>query len=79
MGTKSAFQLSNDKVAHIGDVLSCDEQTAADFDGLSDSLTYAAPVAKNAGVSIEQPPRWLARFMTPKSPAQWLGPAAVPC
>ncbi|WP_064581132.1 phage tail tape measure protein, partial [Klebsiella aerogenes] len=49
------FQLSNDKVAHIGDVLSTVmNKTAADFDGLSDALTYAAPVAKNAGVSIEQ-------------------------
>lgn len=55
MGMKSAFQLSNDKVAHIGDVLSMTmNKTAADFDGLSDALTYTAPVAKNAGVSIEQ-------------------------
>lgn len=55
MGIKSAFQLSNDKVAHIGDVLSMTmNKTAADFDGLSDALTYAAPVAKNAGVSIEE-------------------------
>lgn len=55
MGMRSAFQLSNDKVAHIGDVLSTVmNKTAADFDGLSDALTYAAPVAKNAGVSIEQ-------------------------
>ena len=54
-GMKSAFQLSNDKVAHIGDVLSMTmNKTAADFDGLSDALTYAAPVAKNAGVSIEE-------------------------
>ena len=29
-------------------------KTAADFDGMSDALTYAAPVAKNAGVSIEE-------------------------
>lgn len=55
MGMRSAFQLSNDKVAHIGDVLSTTmNKTAADFDGLSDALTYAAPVAKNAGVSIEE-------------------------
>lgn len=54
-GMKSAFQLSNDNVAHIGDVLSMTmNKTAADFDGLSDALTYAAPVAKNAGVSIEE-------------------------
>ncbi|WP_145506740.1 phage tail tape measure protein [Yersinia alsatica] len=55
MGMKSAFQLSNDKVAHIGDVISMAmNKTAANFDGLSDALTYAAPVAKNAGVSIEE-------------------------
>ena len=55
MGMKSAFQLSNDKVAHIGDVLSMTmNKTAADFDGISDALNYAAPVAKNAGVSIEE-------------------------
>ncbi|MDT7469094.1 phage tail tape measure protein [Citrobacter portucalensis] len=55
MGMRSAFQLSNDKVAHIGDVLSTVmNKTAADFDGLSDAMTYAAPVAKNAGVSIEE-------------------------
>ncbi len=55
MGMKSAFQLSNDKVAHIGHVLSMTmNKTAADFDGMSDALTYAAPVAKNAGVSIEE-------------------------
>ncbi|WP_395280161.1 phage tail tape measure protein [Enterobacter cloacae] len=54
-GMKSAFQLSNDQIAHIGDVLSMTmNKTAADFDGLSDALTYAAPMAKNAGVSIEQ-------------------------
>ncbi|HCL6101930.1 phage tail tape measure protein [Enterobacter cloacae subsp. cloacae] len=54
-GMKSAFQLSNDQIAHIGDVLSMTmNKTAADFDGLSDALTYAAPVALNAGVSIEQ-------------------------
>ncbi|WNI83116.1 phage tail tape measure protein [Enterobacter ludwigii] len=54
-GMKSAFGLSNDKIAHIGDVLSMTmNKTAADFDGMSDALTYAAPVAKNAGVSIEQ-------------------------
>jgi len=55
MGMKPAFQLSNDKVVHIGDVLSMTlNKTASDFDGLSDALTYVAPVAKNAGVSIEQ-------------------------
>lgn len=55
MGMKSAFQLTNDQVTHIGDVLSMTmNKTAADFQGLSDALTYAAPVAKNAGASIEE-------------------------
>ncbi len=55
MGMRSAFQLSNDKVAHIGDVLSTTmNKTAADFNGLSDALTYVAPVAKNAGIGIEE-------------------------
>lgn len=55
MGMRSAFQLSDDKVVHIGDVLSTTmNKTAADFNGLSDALTYIAPVAKNAGISIEE-------------------------
>lgn len=55
MGMRSAFQLANDKVAHIGDVLSTVmNKTAVNFEELSDALTYVAPVAKNAGVSIEE-------------------------
>ena len=55
LGTKNAFQLSNDKVAHIGDVLSATmNKSAADFQGLSDAMTYLAPVAKTAGVSLEE-------------------------
>ncbi|EDR7169083.1 phage tail tape measure protein [Salmonella enterica subsp. houtenae] len=55
MGAKAAFRLSNDAAAHIGDVLSTTmNKTTADFQGLSDSLSYLAPVAKNAGVSLEQ-------------------------
>ncbi|MDR3434014.1 MAG: phage tail tape measure protein [Rouxiella aceris] len=55
MGVKSAFGMSNDKVAHIGDVISTTmNKSAATFDGLSDTMTYAAPVAKNAGISVEQ-------------------------
>lgn len=55
LGTKNAFQLSNDRVAHIGDVLSATmNKSAADFQGLSDALTYFAPVARTAGVSLEQ-------------------------
>lgn len=55
MGMKSAFQLTNNRVTHISDVLSMVmNKTATDFDGLNDSLTYAAPVAKNAGITIEQ-------------------------
>lgn len=55
MSTKSAFGMANSEVAHLGDVISSTlNKTAADFDGLSDALTYIAPVAKNAGVSVEQ-------------------------
>ncbi|MBS1206501.1 MAG: phage tail tape measure protein [Proteobacteria bacterium] len=55
LGTKNAFQLSNDKVAHIGDVLSATmNKSAADFQGLSDAMTYLAPVARAAGVSLEE-------------------------
>ncbi|AWV44548.1 phage tail tape measure protein [Hafnia alvei] len=55
MGVKSAFGLANDKVSHIGDVISAAmNKSAADFEGLSDTLTYAAPVAKNAGISVEE-------------------------
>lgn len=54
-GMKAAFQLTNDQIMHIGDVLSMTmNKTATDFDGLNDSLTYVAPVAKIAGVSLEQ-------------------------
>ena len=55
MGVKSAFGLTNDKVAHIGDVISQTmNKSAANFEGLSDTLTYAAPVAKNADISVEE-------------------------
>lgn len=64
MGMKSAFQLSNDKVAHIGDVLSMTmNKTAADFDGMSDALTYAAPVAKMPVSALKKPPQWSGRCM----------------
>ena len=55
LGTKASFQLSNDDVSHVGDVLSATmNKSAADFQGLSDALTYLGPVAKTAGVSLEQ-------------------------
>ena len=55
MGVKSAMGMTNDTVAHIGDVLSAAmNKSAATFDGLSDTMTYLAPVAKSAGVSLEQ-------------------------
>ncbi|EPW4201865.1 phage tail tape measure protein [Enterobacter hormaechei] len=55
LGTKAAFQLQNSDVSHIGDVLSATmNKSAADFQGLSDALTYLGPVAKTAGVSLEQ-------------------------
>ena len=55
MGVKSAMGMTNDTVAHIGDVLSTAmNKSAATFEGLSDTMTYLAPVAKSAGVSLEQ-------------------------
>lgn len=55
IGTKSAFGLADDKATHIADVISMTmNKSQATFAGLSDSLTYVAPVAKNAGVSLEE-------------------------
>jgi TP901 family phage tail tape measure protein len=55
MGVKSAFGMTNDTVSHIGDVLSSAmNKSAATFEGLSDTMTYAAPVAKQAGISVEE-------------------------
>ena len=55
MGVKSAFGMTNDTVSHIGDVLSTAmNKSAATFEGLSDTMTYAAPVAKQAGISVEE-------------------------
>ncbi|MFO5855256.1 phage tail tape measure protein, partial [Klebsiella pneumoniae] len=49
MGTKAAFQLSNDAAAHIGDVLSATmNKTTADFQGLSHSSRYLAPELANS-------------------------------
>ncbi|HFW3777645.1 TPA: phage tail tape measure protein [Salmonella enterica subsp. enterica serovar Thompson] len=55
IGTKSAFGLSDDKASHIADVISMAiNKTQASFEGLNDSLTYVGPVAKDAGVSLEE-------------------------
>lgn len=55
IGTKSAFGLADDKATHIADVISMTmNKSQATFAGLSDSLTYVAPVAKDAGVSLEE-------------------------
>ncbi|HBW8336423.1 TPA: phage tail tape measure protein [Klebsiella pneumoniae] len=55
IGTKSAFGLADDKASHIADVISMAmNKTQATFEGLSDSLTYVGPVAKDAGVSLEE-------------------------
>ncbi|HCR8761478.1 TPA: phage tail tape measure protein [Shigella flexneri] len=55
IGTKSAFGLADDKASHIADVISMTmNKSQATFEGLSDSLTYAGPVAKDAGVSLEE-------------------------
>lgn len=77
-GMKSAFQLSSDQIAHIGDVLSMTmNKTAADFDGLSDALTYAAPVAKMPGSVSSKPLRWSVRCTMRKLPARWQERVAV--
>lgn len=55
IGTRSAFGLADDKATHIADVISMTmNKSQATFAGLSDSLTYVAPVAKDAGVSLEE-------------------------
>ncbi|QIU90077.1 phage tail tape measure protein [Yokenella regensburgei] len=55
IGTKSAFGLADDKASHIADVISMAmNKTQATFEGLNDSLTYVGPVAKDAGVSLEE-------------------------
>ena len=55
IGTKSAFGLADDKASHIADVISMAiNKTPASFEGLNDSLTYVGPVAKDAGVSLEE-------------------------
>ena len=55
IGTKSAFGLADDKASHIADVISMTmNKSQATFEGLSDSLTYVGPVAKDAGVSLEE-------------------------
>lgn len=55
IGTKSAFGLADDKASHIADVISMAiNKSQASFEGLSDSLTYVGPVAKDAGVSLEE-------------------------
>lgn len=55
IGTKSAFGLADDKASHIADVLSMAiNKSQASFEGLSDALTYVGPVAKDAGVSLEE-------------------------
>ncbi|MEZ3500767.1 phage tail tape measure protein [Pantoea sp. KPR_PJ] len=53
--TKTAFGLNNNDVAHLGDVLNATlDQTGVTFDDLSRALGSVAPVAKNAGVGVEQ-------------------------
>ncbi|MQK86899.1 phage tail tape measure protein [Escherichia coli] len=55
IGTKSAFGLADDKASHIADVISMAiNKTQASFERLNDSLTYVGPVAKDAGVSLEE-------------------------
>jgi phage tail tape measure protein, TP901 family, core region len=55
MDMKTAFQLPDSNVAHIGDVISMAmSKNAVGFDDLSAALTYAAPAAQNVGASIEE-------------------------
>lgn len=55
MRTKDAFGLASNQVAHLGDVISATLTTGStSFEDLNDALTSIAPVAQNAGVSVEQ-------------------------
>lgn len=79
LGTKASFQLSNDDVSHVGDVLSATmNKSAADFQGLSDALTYLGPVARTAGVSLEQAAAMTGVLHDNNIRGQWRGRGAVP-
>lgn len=55
METKSAFGLNSGDIAHLGDVLSATlDQAGMKFEDLSSALSSVAPVAKSAGVGVEQ-------------------------
>lgn len=55
MDAKSAFGLDSGDIAHLGDVLSATlDQTGMKFEDLSSALSSVAPVAKSAGVGVEQ-------------------------
>ena len=54
-------------------------KTAADFEGMSDALTYAAPVAKMPVSALKKPPQWSGALHDAKIRGQWRGREAVPC
>jgi len=55
MDAKSAFGLNSGDIAHLGDVLNATlDQTGMKFEDLSSALSSVAPVAKNAGMGVEQ-------------------------
>ena len=55
METKAAFGLDSGDIAHLGDVLNATlDQTGMKFEELSSALSSVAPVAKSAGVGVEQ-------------------------
>ncbi|MBS6436800.1 MAG: phage tail tape measure protein [Mixta calida] len=55
MDAKSAFGLDSGDIAHLGDVLNATlDQTGMKFEDLSSALSSVAPVAKSAGVGVEQ-------------------------
>ncbi|WP_286870335.1 phage tail tape measure protein [Pantoea sp. UBA5035] len=55
MDAKSAFGLDSGDIAHLGDVINATlDQTGMKFEDLSSALGSVAPVAKSAGVGVEQ-------------------------
>lgn len=55
METKTAFGLDSGDLPHLGDVLNATlDQTGITFEDLSSALSRVAPVARSAGVGVEQ-------------------------
>lgn len=61
METKTAFGLDSSDLPHLGDVLNATlDQTGVTFEDLSRALSSVAPVAKRAGIGVEQTSAMLA-------------------